>query len=229
MRSLDRRRRWGFSDMTDSNQTEYQNRMRGDPRLVEELISVALSEPDENLAWEAVCTLQFRGTGEVLSRAKGLSQSSSPAERRLGANLLGQLGVPGRTFPKECLSILIQMLQEEKDAEVLSAILIALYHLGGDEAIEPAAQFYRHPDPRVRHGVVLALTGYEDQQAVDTLIGLSHDEDADVRDWATFGLGTQIDVDTPAIREALVERLNDVDVVTRCEAIVDSPGGEMIG
>ena len=122
--------------------------------------------------------------------------------------------MPERTFPKECLSVLIQMLQKEKDVEVLSAILIALGYLGGDEAIEPAARFRWHPDPRVRHGVVLALTGYEDQRAVETLIALSQDEDADVQDWATFGLGTQIDLDTTVIRQALKGRLNDVDVVT---------------
>jgi HEAT repeat protein len=41
-----------------------------------------------------------------------------------------------------------------------------------------------------------------------------------VRDWATFGLGTQIDTDTPEIREALHQRLNDPDADTRAEAMV---------
>ena len=212
---------WGISVMSESNPNEFENRMRNDPRTNEELISTALRYArDDDQYWDLVGILQRRDTPEALSRNTQLCQSSSPVKRCLGADIVGQLGVPKRTFPKECLSILIQMLQAEKDVEVLRAILIALGHLGEDEAIEPAVRFHRHPDPRVRHGVVFALTGHEDQRAIETLVELSQDEDAEVRDWATFGLGTQINVDTPKLREALFKRLNDVDVVTRCEAIV---------
>jgi len=35
------------------------------------------------------------------------------------------------------------------------------------------------------------------------------DEDEEVRDWATFGLGTQGTSDSPEIRQALLQRLND--------------------
>lgn len=41
-----------------------------------------------------------------------------------------------------------------------------------------------------------------------------------MRDWATFGLGQQCDLDTHEIREALVARLNDPDDDTRDEAIM---------
>ena len=46
------------------------------------------------------------------------------------------------------------------------------------------------------------------------------DADADVRDWATFGLGVLGDQDTPEVREALFNRLNDQDVDVREEALV---------
>ena len=54
--------------------------------------------------------------------------------------------------------------------------------------------------------MVLALTGDEDEIAVDVLIELSKDMEAHDRDWATFGLVADY-LDTPAIREALVDRL----------------------
>lgn len=200
---------------------EYWDQMRGDPRSIDELVSTALTGADEDDAtWNAVCVLHFRGTREVLVRAETLCCSDCVAERCLGANILGQLGVPDRTYPRECMSILLGMLDSEEDADVLQAILVAFGHLGQADAIEPACRYQGHADSEVRHGVVLALTGYDDQKAVNALIELSHDEDAHVRDWATFALAQQIDLDTSAIRETLIERLNDVDYDTRCEAIV---------
>lgn len=56
--------------------------------------------------------------------------------------------------------------------------------------------------------------------AVAWLIGLSADPDDDVRDWATFALGSQIDLDTPKLRDALAARLDDPDDDVRAEAMV---------
>lgn len=55
---------------------------------------------------------------------------------------------------------------------------------------------------------------------LDCLIAWSRDEDAAVRDWATFTLGTQLDVDSRDVRQALRDRLDDANFDTRCEAFV---------
>jgi hypothetical protein len=77
-----------------------------------------------------------------------------------------------------------------------------------------------HPDNAVRRGVVSGLLGLMDDLAVATLIELSRDQEADIRDWATFGFGSQLDRDDPSIREALIARLDDPDDNTREEALV---------
>ncbi|SIN93887.1 hypothetical protein SAMN05444166_1700 [Singulisphaera sp. GP187] len=96
-----------------------------DSRSVDELISAALSEPDEDLAWNAIWVLRWRGIREVFDRASGLCRSYCPVERKLGAAILGQLGIPNRSFPKSCLEILLSMLEAEQDRSVISSILYA--------------------------------------------------------------------------------------------------------
>jgi HEAT repeat protein len=78
----------------------------------------------------------------------------------------------------------------------------------------------------VRHAVAGSLpaaTNYEVTErtrvVIDVLVELSGDEDSDVRDWATFGLG-QLRTATPAVRDALVCRIDDSDEDTRAEAFM---------
>jgi hypothetical protein len=123
-----------------------------DPRTVDDLINAALCEP-EDPAWDAVCALHFRGTKEVFDRATSLCHSECPHERCLGANILGPLGVPTRTYPKASADLLLRMLEGEAEAIVLQAIIVALNHLGDARTILVAPRFASHPDPEVRHAV----------------------------------------------------------------------------
>jgi HEAT repeat protein len=195
---------------------------RNDPRRVEELISAALVAPndDEDAYWDAIQALQWRGTREVLDQASPLCQSLCSTERRVGAHILGQLGCPGRTFPEECCRILTDLLENEREVSVISAALVALSHHRTPETIGINSRFRHHADADVRFGTVLALMGYEATNAIEPLLELTKDSDAHVRDWATFALGTQVDVDTPELRQALVERLTDEDADARGEAFV---------
>lgn len=194
---------------------------RNDPRTVTELIAAALADPSYDIdGWEAVAALHWRGSEEACERAVELCHSICTVERRVGADILGQLGIPERTFPNRCLRVLLGMLRAEQDASVLKSVLIALGHLRQDGAIGPAASFRRHPDSAVRDAVIHVLMGHDDPLAIDSLIELSTDEDARVRDWATFSLGTQTELDTPAVRDALVARREDPDDDARAEALV---------
>jgi len=208
-----------FPDDLKRDLAERTRLARGDPRTTAQVISAALSAPEE-ARWELVVLLHFRATRDVLDAARSLCTSACPEERTLGANVLGQLGVPDRAFPDECVTALLDLLQGEEEAAVLSSACIALGHLSDSRCVEAVVGLRSHPDSEVRYAVVFALQGLEDELAISTLIELTEDCDESVRDWATFALGSQIDQDTPAIREALLKRLHDSDDTTAGEALV---------
>ena len=112
------------------------------------------------------------------------------------------------------------MLGTEDSPEVLASIGIALGHRGDARGIGPLLPFQQHPNADVRYGVVFGLLGHTDPRAIDCLIALSADPEVRVRDWATFGLGVQIDTDTPELRAALRARLQHPDGDTAGEAMV---------
>src|SRR5258708_3415550 len=62
------RRRREYSHMFEQHKAELETRRREalkDPRTTADFVNLALTEPDENTAWDAVVSLHFRGTQEV--------------------------------------------------------------------------------------------------------------------------------------------------------------------
>ena len=176
-----------------------------------ELFQIALLAPEDDAdyrkeRWNFIGLLQGRGDREVLDRSLILTQSSIPEERSLGIDILGQLGSPKRLFQDECVTALIELLEREFDPLILQYICIALGHQQDPRAIEPLLKFCLHPDWEVRYGVVSGLSNHADERAISGLITLSADVHPQIRDWATFGLGTLLDIDTFAIRAALYQR-----------------------
>lgn len=189
---------------------------RDDPRPTGTLLAGALENDDA----ECVLALQYRGTREVFDAAAALCASPDTRDRGIGVWILGQLGVTPPTFVAESVDVLLPMLNSEHDTEVLENVVVALGHRRDARAIEPLVNLRRHPEAFVRYGVALAIMNFDDGRAVATLIELSEDPDEMVRDWATFGLGSIQDVDTPEVRDALAARLGDPDEQTRGEALV---------
>ena len=214
--------------------SEHSRRLGGpdDPRTIEELFRDALVETDddvpagESIEWTAIGALHFRGGRDIFERACKLCASENVHERCVGVDILAQLGVKPwpepyeYEFPEETIALLLDMLEQEQEPEMLHSIAVALGHRQDPRAIAPLVRFKNHPGDLVRYGVVHGLMGHEDDLAIQTLIELTTDTDTDVRDWATFALGSQIETDTPAIRAALVACLTDEDDVTRGEAMV---------
>ncbi len=199
--------------------SEYKASVLSDTRSIQELIRDALMD-DEEFSHRAIVVLHCKGSREVLEAAVQLSKSKLSKERTLAAVVLAQIGVPDRTFPRESFDALADMLRIEEDEDVLATIAASFNFLDDPEKVGLLVPLSHHPNSDIRYGVVLGLLRSREQAAVRVLIILSRDEDDDVRDWATFGLGSQLDLDTPAIRDALWERIRDENDDVRGEALV---------
>lgn len=188
-----------------------------DSRSIADLFRAVL-QPDSDVAWEAVGALHWLGSKEVLDRALALSRSEDASKRARAADILGQLGIPERTFPDQCFDALLRLLSDETQTVVFAAIF-AIQHLDRVRAAPHLIPFAVHQDDDIRYAVAVALGAVDTPEATATLLSLMEDRDAQVRSWATFGLGQQSDADSGEIRTALAARLNDDDPDVRYEAI----------
>ena len=190
----------------------------------EELMSEArASGEDGHLYWEIIWVLAKRDDAATFERVFALTRGNA-FERGFAARILGRfgakIGTEERRFSQEIVNRLLEMLAVEKNENVLAAIVSALGHQVEDTRIPLALKgLEKHSNEGLRWNLALTLAHYETPEAIDMLIVLTRDMSSDVRDWATFGLGTQCDLDTPEIRAALAGRLSDEDEDTRAEAI----------
>jgi HEAT repeat protein len=186
-------------------------------RPVAELVREALSAQaagDDNRRWDIISHLHRYGGERALRIAARLCRSQVGSHRVLGADILGQLGAtldrPASQGPyrQAAVATLLAIVESEDQTDVLVAVGVAFGHLQDERCIAPLARLRTHPDPEVRHAVVMGLLGSSQSAAVDTLVELSDDPNAHVRDWATFGLARQTDTDSEQVRSALVASMS---------------------
>ena len=183
------------------------------------LIDAAYRIDDEDEYWGIIGELQNRGSSVEFDAAKLLAASSDSVNREIAADILGQLDWSEKKFHDDCVSILVELLKDNR-IDVIASAAFSLGHRNDPSAIPYLVDLMDHSDPRVRHGVVMGLSGFDDERSAESLIILSSDSDFDVRNWATFGLASQCDIDTPALRRALFERISDKEYEIRGEALI---------
>jgi hypothetical protein len=198
-----------------------------DPRSTDEIIASILANPDrddesyeDDHYWPNVGVIGHRLTRDVLARAIALCDSDCRIERRLGCDILGGLGEPNHPFRDESVGPMLRVLNTADDLETTGIAIANLGRLRHPAAAPALLRFLRHSDAGIRYTVAGALLAFaESPGVIAALLELMRDPEPDVRDWATFGIGSQIEADGPEIRAALWERTTDPVAIVRAEAL----------
>lgn len=188
----------------------------------EKLFERLLTNRTKKTYWDNIRELRKRPNQYVFDRAVGLIKTNNDKEIIIGIDILAQLGFNPRFKQNEIIEICFSILDKEQTPKVLESILFAISHnneiLSKDHVLT-LTKLKTHSFCIVRYGLVQALSGLEQKDAIETLIELSGDKDPDIRDWATFSLGTQIETNNDSITKVLWERMKDSSEMVRSEAI----------
>jgi HEAT repeats len=196
--------------------------------LVSLLGRAAAMDHEAQKRWDIVGELHRRTDRPAFEAARSLARSGHVDEQVLGLDILGQIGYPeNRPFAAETLPILVAACDDGSPV-VLDSAITALGHLADPRGLAAVLRQLAHAEVAVRFAVAWALPFLAGDpaagEAIAALIRLSADPDPGVRDWATFGLGSQIQADSAPVRQALAARLDDPDGDTAGEALVGLAG-----
>ncbi|WP_299158800.1 hypothetical protein [uncultured Tenacibaculum sp.] len=172
--------------------------------------------------WNYVGELRKRKTNEIFKRSVLLTKSESAKERMIGTDVLSQFGFP-RLHKKEIITLFFDLLKSETNKNVINSILYGIGHNNEkltNKQVELLCSFQNHKSVYIKHSLIFSLLTIEKNSAIDTLIKLSNDKDPHIRDWSTFGIGSQIETDNEKIRTALWNRVSDKNNETKFEAIL---------
>lgn len=189
----------------------------------EKLFFRLLNNKTNKTYWANVSELRKRPSEEVYEQAFELAQSAIDKEITLGVDVLAQLGVAKRYNQAKTVELYFDLLKVPQSPNVLYTILSAIGHNNASltkRHISKLAEFKDHNYSDVRFGLVFALSCVDLEIAIELLIELMNDKHPDVRDYATFSIGTQSEMNTPEIIEALKARLDDSHRMPRVEAII---------
>lgn len=183
-------------------------------------------EDADHAYWEAVRGLQRSEPAEVFRRLRPLATDANPRLRMLVPDTLRFLGGPTQPLLQQALGVVTEMLAAAQPADVIASIAAAFVDFQHPSALALLRPHLAHPDAGVRQCIVAAFLPVANE-ALAELIALSSDTDADVRNWATFGLATHFPawsddnfVPSPERRDALWARHDDPHEETRLEAMV---------
>jgi nucleoid DNA-binding protein len=182
-----------------------------------------LNNKSDKTYFENIRELRRRPDQEVFEKSYGLAMSGNDKEKEIGIDVLAQLGATPRPFYKPSVKLYFELLPTLTNPGVLYALLYAVSHNNEklhSTQIAAISLFKNHADTNIRQAVVASLLGVDNTAAINILIELSNDKVISIRNWATFGLGSQIKRKGRNITAALWNRTGEKHQETRFEAIV---------
>lgn len=188
----------------------------------DKLISRLLNNKSDKSRWDNIRVLRSRPSEELFLKCVEFTKSNDTKIRKIGIDILAQLGSTPRPFLKETSKIYFELLDFETDPEVLMSLLYSIRHNNdklGVVEIEKLCSLQNHNNSLVKEGLVSALGFTDNLQAINVLIKFTEDRLSHIRDWATFYIG-QGERNNKQIRNALWNRINDKHQETKFEAIV---------
>jgi hypothetical protein len=202
-------------------------------KLVDRAISSHVGNDEEmdidkwNTFLDAAARLRDKGDRGI-EAVVDLFQRGDVSRREIATELLGRMSFEAKEEIRErCWRELEKCLKAEQigeaNAEVLTSIAYGMGHLQDIRTLPSMMTLSTHRDENVRFTVATQLPGCSNWElnveVIEVLVRLARDTSARVRDWSCFGIG-QLGADTPEVRGVLIERLDDDDPDTRCEALV---------
>jgi len=192
-------------------------------RTLEVRVDAALRAFEQDCRWDLINGIVGECPDEVLPLATGLLRAADERSRTLGADILGRLAGAEPSTHAAVAAALGEALPAERSDSTVASILAALGHLGDPAGLALVLPFAGHECAEVRLAVAFAIATIGPElvapEARAVLIRLSRDDECEVRDWATFGLGTLCAADGPDVRAALLARAEDSSRQTRAEAL----------
>ncbi len=184
-----------------------------------ERVGPAWDTEDED-AWDAICDevvlpLQQLGDSGLVDDLVVAITAELPEVRCAAALVLAQYGFRlGRPFAQRVTPALATQAAVEGDEDVRRELVRGIGRSELPQWAPVLREYAADPCEWVRLVVAQDLAGLfggddPDEVSIWTLKGLTRDPEPEVRDWATFSLGTLCEVDTPAVRAALRARLDD--------------------
>jgi len=179
---------------------------------LEKRIQAALAAVGEECRWELIDGIVGECPDDVLAAGLRLLRDERRGLRTLGADILGRLVVVDPGAEPAVVAALLDCLAGEAEPRVVASAVAALGRAANPRHCprwRPGGPWRPGRPARVAFAVATIAPVPLPEDARRALIRLSGDAESEVRDWATFGLGTLSGDDGPDVRAALLARAHD--------------------